>query len=162
MNGAFTDTRGVSIAVTHVLTLAITTVVISGLLIGAGSMLDTERERGADVSLEIVGERVASQLASVDRMATSTNTTSVSIEVTHPAFVSGSRYHITIPPNCESPVIGQNVSCLRLTGIDEDIEVEVPFSVSTDVDGGDGISGGSFYIVYDHDAEVIRLQEEPP
>lgn len=42
------DDRAVSSAVTHALALGITAILMSGLLIAAGTMLDDQRENSAD------------------------------------------------------------------------------------------------------------------
>lgn len=155
------DDRGVSIAVTHVLTIGITTVLIAGLLIGAGSLLDSERERGARESLETIGERLSSEMASVDRLAE--NDTTVKLYVEHPRTVSGSRYTIETATgtDCSSrPLLDDTETCLVLTATGKNVEVAVPVAIDAKVDGS--ASGGPIEITYemvggDH---TIRIESD--
>lgn len=150
------DDRGVSIAVNHVMTIAITTVLVVGLLAGAGAVLDGERERSAEQSLETIGERLAADVASVDRLAKD-DPERVTINADHPRTVSGSSY--TIEPleggECaEDPLLEDVEACLRLSALDGDAEVTVPLAVrhADGVDGG-SIDGGPVTIGYESEEE---------
>jgi len=158
------DDRGVSIAITHVLTLGITAALISGLLLGAGSLLDGQTERSERESLAVVGERVAGELASVDRLAEGDD--EVRLEVDHPSAVSGTGYEVELWANCSDPdgiaeteLIEGDGPCLTLTG--GNAATAVPVSNESAVERSD-VSGGSFAIVYDgeEEEEVLRLEEE--
>lgn len=62
------DRRGASISITHVLTLGITAVLVAGLLLAAGTFLDTQRERAVEQNIRVVGERLADEFVQVDRL----------------------------------------------------------------------------------------------
>ncbi|MFP8889390.1 hypothetical protein ACLI4U_06425 [Natrialbaceae archaeon A-CW2] len=146
--------RGVSIAITHVLTIAITTVLISGLLISAGALLEGERDRSADRSLETIGERLAGELSKVDSMATDDDTT-VNMTVNHPARAASERYTVTLRETCnEAPLLENGTSCLHLTTQSGNVDVYVP--VTVDVDGDSEVHGGAIEIV--HEDGDIRLE----
>jgi hypothetical protein len=63
-----TDQRGASITVTHVLTIAITAILVSGLLLAAGTFLDNQRERAVEQNIRVVGERLGDEFVQVDSM----------------------------------------------------------------------------------------------
>lgn len=147
------DDRGVSVAVTHVLTIGITAILISGLLIGSSTLLETERERGATQSLETIGERLAGEIASVDRLAAN-DTDEINMTVKHPRRVAGSTYSIRTDDTCSSSPLVTDMSCLILSANGENVEVAVP--LATDVHVGGSASGGSIAIVYD--GSNIRIE----
>jgi hypothetical protein len=62
------DTRAVSIAITHALTVAITTILVSGLLISSGTLLESQEERVGDQQLEEIGSDVVSYINEFDRL----------------------------------------------------------------------------------------------
>lgn len=144
------DDRGVSIAITHVLTIAITAILISGLLFSAGTMLDTEREQRAQASLETIGERLSSELASVDRLAV-TGTSNASLRVEHPREVSGSLYTVALEQgdDCSSPLLNATETCLTLTASEETAEVQVPVRTNASLDTDSSALGGPMTIRYD-------------
>lgn len=61
--------RGMSAALGYILTLSITTILISGLFITAGSVVDTQRQQATTQELTVHGERLAADLMTVDRLA---------------------------------------------------------------------------------------------
>lgn len=142
------DDRGVSITVTHVLTVGITTILISGLLIGAGSMLEGERQQSAEASLETIGERLANEVSNVDRLANESET--MTVETSHQREVSGSTYTVELRANCSAQPLIDDSSCLVLESTGEDVEVAVPIDVDEDdIADGSSSSGGSIVIVWD-------------
>lgn len=151
MRSLRSDDRGVSIAVTHVLTLGITAVLITGLMLGAGSLLETERERSAEGSLETIGERLSGELSSVDRIASDGDT--VTLRTTHPQRVASSTYKVELHDDCggtdpDAPLIDDG-ACLELTADDEDVTVFVPVSVAEDDLADSEARGGTIEIEYD-------------
>lgn len=144
--------RGVSIAITHVLTIAITTILISGLLISAGALLEGERDRSADRSLETIGERLAGELSKVDSMAAADDA-DVSMTVSHPARAASERYTVTLRPDCgdDAPLLEDGTSCLHLTTQSGNVDVYVP--VTVDVDDESEVHGGAINIVHE-DGEI--------
>ncbi|WP_276253767.1 DUF7266 family protein [Halomontanus rarus] len=149
------DDRAVSVAITHVLTIGITAILISGLMIGAGSMLDSEKERGAKTSLETTGERLAGEIASVDRSATGSGT--VTLRVDHPRRVSGSSYSIEFDEDddCE-PLLDETDLCLTLTAQSEDADVQVPVVNETAIDTDASVPGGPITVTYDGDKITLE------
>lgn len=156
MNGRHAD-RGLSVTITHVVTLAITTILVGLLLMGASTMVETETERAIETSLETTGERIAAEIGNVDRIASEGD--EVRVTADHPRTVSNARYTVELlsSSTCEDePMISDASSCLRLVTDDEDVAVYVP--VATAVDNESSVAGGSFEIVYQDDE--IRLEGE--
>ena len=138
--------RGTSITITHVLTIGITTLLIAVLLTSSGTLLENETERSAESSLETIGERLAGEIESVDRMTTN-GADSVSITADHPRTVANSRYTVTLLSSCtESPLVDNSSSCIRLTATNADTEVYVPVVTDTELKDGSSASGGSLEI----------------
>lgn len=124
--------RGVSVALNYVLSLAIATVIVSGLLFAAGDIVGDRQEAVVRGELRVVGEQIASSLASADRLARTGGET-VALEVATPDRVGGLGYTITIDPT-ESEVV--------LATSDPSVVVSVPYrSVTTvlasETTGGD-------------------------
>ncbi|GAB3018311.1 DUF7266 family protein [Natronobiforma cellulositropha] len=150
------DDRAVSIAVTHVLTIAITAVLITGLMIGAGTLIDGEKERGAESSLTTIGERLSGELSSVDRLSDGSD--DVVLRVSHPRSVSGSGYSIDVgdDDDCTSPLVNQSEHCLLLESSGEDVEVQVPVAVDADLDTDASARGGP--ITFRSDGSEITME----
>ncbi|ELZ23947.1 DUF7266 family protein [Natrinema limicola] len=143
--------RGTSITITHVLTIGITTLLIAALLTSSGTLLENETERSAESSLETIGERLAGEIESVDRMAT--DDASVTVTADHPRTVANSRYTVKLLDSDEcgnadllsdSPT--NTNDCLRLTASNADTEVYVPVAIDNLDDGQPPVSGGSLEI----------------
>lgn len=150
------DDRGVSIAVTHALTIGITTILVAMLLMSASTMLETETDRSTRASLETVGERLADEIGNADQIGSTTNGT-VTVRTDHPRTVSGSRYTIELRSDCDTPLIDSG-DCLTLTAHGSDIAVSVPIKIDADVPASEpSVTGGSIEIRSDGDE--LRLTE---
>lgn len=142
--------RAVSISITHVLTIAITTILIAMLLTSAGTMLETEKDRSADSSLETIGERLADEIGNVDQIGNQTTDT-VTVRTDHPRTVANSRYTVELltSGDCEvAPLIDENTDCVKLTAQDVDATVHVPIKTTATIGGG-STTGGTIAIVYE-------------
>ncbi|WP_416839344.1 hypothetical protein [Haloferax sp. DFSO52] len=148
--------RAVSTTLGFVLTLSITTILISGIMAGAGGYVATEHERVTETELEVVGQRLAANLESVDRMASSSDDETVervSTRLELPNRVAGTTYRISV----ES---GSNQLVLRSV----DPEVTVSVTVETTAQLEDGSVDAGVVIVTsddfdgdgDHELEVTN------
>lgn len=141
------DERAVSVAVTHVLTVGITAILISGLLMGSSSLLETEQERSSQVALETIGERLAGEIASVDHTTSSSD--NVTVTTSHQRSVAGSPYTVTLADseclNSEYPLVDSE-PCLILESQGEDVTVAVPLAIESPVNGGVTVSSGEIVI----------------
>lgn len=128
------DTRGVSTTLSYVLTLAMTAALISGLLVGAGAVVEDRQESVAREELQVVGEHATSRLMAADRLA-ATEPTALTIEGKFPNQIAGNTYTISVHDSGPR-------SQLRLSTTGIDVSVTVPFVtrrsvVETTVIGGD-------------------------
>ncbi|MFC3957417.1 DUF7266 family protein [Halovivax cerinus] len=140
------DERGVSIAVTHVLTVGITAILISGLLIAGSSLLETEQERSTESALETIGERLASEIAAVDQTTEPSDT--VRVNTSHPRTVSGSGYRVALADGstCTGYPLVDTEPCVILEADGEDVTVAVPLAVDSGVDTSVEVRGGTIEI----------------
>jgi hypothetical protein len=150
------DSRAVSVAVTHVLTIGITTVLVTGLLIAAGGVLDTERDRAAREELKTIGDRIGSELASVERASTPGADERIVVETEHPSRVSGSGYTVRLEPGgggtpCDVTRLDNASACLVLTATGMNEEVVVPVDVDRSSVNAGAVNGGDLRIVYESD-----------
>lgn len=144
MPGLRDDRRGASIALTHVLTMGITAILVSGLLVGMSGMVDDQRERAIRNSLETIGERLATETSYVEEM--SPRSSGVTLRVEHPRTVAGRTYAVgllTDPSQCDGAP-----PCLRLHTDSPAVTVVVPVPLDVPVTDAT-VPGGDLRIVYD-------------
>ena len=156
------DERAVSIAVTHVLAIGITAVLMSGLLLGAGNMLDTQHEQSTESSLETIGERMASEIAGVDRTVgeDQDGVEDVSVETSHHRFAGESQYTVTLYEDCEEdhhPLV-ETERCIVLASHGEDVDVAIPIVTENELDNR-SVTGGPIVIEWDDEDDVITIEE---
>lgn len=137
--------RGVSVTVSYVLTLAITTALISGLLIGAGSLVDSMRDSTTRDGYEVAGHRTVGGIQSADRLAAN-GAESVELEVDLPSRVAGTQYTISINNSSDPPKV-------VVEGESNDQQITIPFKNTTAVDAGT-IRGGDIVVVLDSNGKL--------
>jgi len=132
----YDDDRAVSIAVTHVLAIGITTLLISTLLIGASGVLQEQKERAARQELETIGNRVSTQITAASRLADTGD--SATFRVNQPTRVSGGTYTlelVTSSPQdaCDgasrTPDPSTLDGCLVLEATNLNVEVSMPVHI---------------------------------
>jgi hypothetical protein len=159
------DDRAVSIAVTHVLTIGITTILITGLLVGASGLLESEKQGATRDELRTIGNRMASEMSSAYYSSGEGPNDRVVVRVSHPEYVAGNNYNVELRDSgCSAPAVSSS-KCLVLqtpTGnnevvipIDPQIELQTPLPE---------VSGGSFYIVVEMSGGSMKLtlQKDAP
>lgn len=127
------DSRAVSTHVGYTLSLALTAVLISGLLIAAGGVVESRQEQAIRSELVVVGERIAADLMAADRLVVAGGT-EVRLTVSLPEEVAGTGYRITLNRSPPTPQI-------VLTSGDPAVTVTVPFETTTPVVAGTVRSG---------------------
>ena len=98
------DERAVSVAVGYVLTLAIGAVLLSGIVIGIGGVVDSQTERVVRGDLAVVGQTAVANLESADRLARAAevdrpddaDAANVSVDVDLPDRIAGRTYRIAV------------------------------------------------------------------
>lgn len=134
------DTRGVSVAVTHALTLGITAILITALMIGAGSLLDEQRERVAREQLQDIGGSFAEKIHHLDKLDDdSISGSGAAVNTTLPPSVGGLQYTLNI--KAEDYAGGPDKeSVLYLNTTDAPyVSVTIPVSNDTWVDTRRGV-----------------------
>jgi len=141
--------RAVSVTVGYVMTLAVSTLLLSGLFVAGGSFVDTQRERAAQGELTVVGERVAADIGTVDRLAASAaspDDLTVNRSLTLPDRAAGSTYRIRVTASGTEGTVALEADRTGAT-------VEVPFRTSEDVAVRNAtVDGGDLRIRWDPDA----------
>lgn len=142
--------RGVSSAFGYVLTLAIATLLISGLLVAGGNFVGDSRETVIRQELEVIGQHVAANIEMADRMVVAGDDTStVTLSQTFSQQATGVTYQIELITD-EDPY-------LRLNATDPDISVLVEVDNSTAV-GESYANGGEVAVVYDEGEDQLVIQ----
>lgn len=144
------DNRGVSQVLSYSFALTISTILVAGLLIAGGGFVDDQRTQVVNSELEVIGQRLASDIASVDRLArTGTGPSVVRLEPGVPAAVAGAQYDVEVLTNdgnaslqIESPAMEQSVV--------------VPVSNTTAVAPGT-VTGGDIVVEYDPTADHLEV-----
>jgi len=159
------DDRAVSIAVTHVLTIGITTILIAGLLVGASGLLETEKDRATKTELRTIGNRMASEMSSAYYSHDSASTGSVVVKVSHPEYVAGNNYNVELRNSgsgCSAPAVSSS-KCLVLQTPTGNDEVVIPIDPDIALDSSPvQVNGGSFYIVVDSGGLTIQNDRPSP
>ena len=88
--------RGVSTVLGYSLNLMVATLLVTGLLIAAGSLVDSQRDQASRAELQVVGERLVANLETADRLARTASDGHGSVDTTLPSHVAGSSYRVTI------------------------------------------------------------------
>lgn len=162
----FEDDRAVSIAVTHVLTIGITTILITGLLVGGSGLLRDEKQRATQTELRTIGNRMASEISSTYYSAEDAGSGTMAVRVSHPEYVAGDNYNVELREDCNAPAVS-SMDCIALATPGGGEEVVVPIDPTIELKNpGVTVSGGSFYIVVedsDGDGDLeMTLQNDPP
>ncbi|EMA18584.1 DUF7266 family protein [Haloarcula argentinensis] len=141
--------RAVSTTLSYTLSLAIASILVSGLLIAGGNFVENRQEQVIRDELEVIGQQVASDIARVDRLVVAAdNDPTVRLNHAFPARVSGSGYRVSIDPAAD-----------ELTLESTSPEVSVTVSLKTRTDLGDSTAGGGVVTVfYDESNDRLEVQ----
>lgn len=142
--------RGVSTALGYVLNLGVATLLVTALLLSAGTLVEDQRDRAAETELDVVGERLASDLTAADRLARANEPTTVRIEADVPVRVAGSYYTVSVNESGNDEIV--------LAADQSDVEVAVPFEATTAV-GPSTVDGGHLTVVYDPGNDTLVVTD---
>ncbi len=148
--------RGVSIAVSHVLTLGITTLLISGLLLGIGGLLDQQQRAATEGELRSIGDRISTDMVTIT--ATEQATGTIRVRPRYADAVSGS-YRVELTTDDASCFGGtDHDGCLRFRTGTQPVTAEVPVSVPDGITVEPGAAqSDTLGIVYDADDDTITI-----
>lgn len=88
--------RGVSTVLGYSLNLVVATLLVTGVLVAAGSLVDSQRDQAARAELDVVAERFVANLETADRLARSTDDGEIAVEATLPTRIAGSTYEVAV------------------------------------------------------------------
>ncbi|MDS0259179.1 hypothetical protein NDI56_07215 [Haloarcula sp. S1CR25-12] len=144
------DTRAVSPAVTQALTIGISTILITGLLLGGSSYIDTKRDNTVRQGLIDVGSGVASDLVRLDQFDTDGVSQEISFSSAYPDRVGGEGYRIHLDPSADRTTIYINSTA-------SDRRTQVRFKNTTAVCES-RVTGGPIQVVYDATEPCLEVR----
>ncbi|MEF8856597.1 MAG: hypothetical protein V5A16_04160 [Haloplanus sp.] len=89
------DNRATSTALGYVLSLGITALLVSGLLLAGGGLMESQRDQTARIELEVIGQTVADDLSSAARLA-DCDSCELRLRIDVPSRVAGEAYLLRI------------------------------------------------------------------
>jgi hypothetical protein len=141
--------RGVSTALGYVLGLAIITVMISGLFITTGEVVSDQRERAIQSELRVLGNQIAADITTVDRLALAENGSEVRLTRSLPETVAGTSYEIELGYD------GSRPATIELVSNQPEVSVTVRVTNGTAI-GNSTAFGGNVAITYNGSTVVIE------
>jgi len=145
------DDRAVSRVLSYTLVVAISTVLVAGLLISGSSFVGDQRSQVVDSELDVIGQRLAADIATADRLVRmGDGQTTVKIDSRLPDRVAGQHYNVEVIPE------DGNVS-LRIQTPALDRRAVVPVSNTTAVAAGQA-AGGDVVIEYDRSNDRLEVR----
>ncbi|WP_164471522.1 DUF7266 family protein [Halosimplex salinum] len=143
--------RGQSTALEYTLSLAVASLVITGLLMAAGDFVTDQRRDVVRTELGVVGEQLAGEVSAADRLVRAGEPTGrFSANASLPSTVAGAGYNIEIGNAGSS-------EWLNLSASDPDVSVEIRLETETDLKT-DRIQGGRVSVVYDPSANRLEVR----
>lgn len=134
------DDRAVSIAISHTLTLAITAVLITTLLVGAGGFLQEKRTDAAREQLRGIGGDLSTLIDRADSLNATANRANVTLNGSYTRRVAGEPYNIELEP--DGP--GENTAGLLILTSDAlgDRELRIEVRTDTPMNGTNAVARG--------------------
>ena len=153
--------RAVSITVNYVIVLAISAVLISGLLVGAGGYVQDQRTSVIREELTVVAEQLAAGIDGADRLARAdARSRSVRVGVTLPERVAGESYRVQVaeaPNGTDQPARHE----LRLESASSGVSVTLTVSTLVNIDEG-SVRGGWVVVRLDSTESALVLSDGGP
>ena len=136
------DTRAVSPAVTQALTIGISTILISGLLLGGGQYIEERQENTVRTGLQDIGSGVTSDLVRLDQFPTGSLDDDISFTSEYPSRLGDQGYRIEVESG--SPVT------IHVNSTAESISTTIRFESQSEVCDST-VDGGTIAVAYDQD-----------
>jgi len=144
-------TRAVSTTLSYVLTLAIATILITGLIIAGGGYVDSQRQQVIRDELTVVGQQLAADIERADRLVRAgDNRTNMKVRVNQSFSntVTGAPYEITLDASQSELIL--NTSRPEVT-------VRVGITNGTDL-GESTVLGGDLQIRYNETGRHLEVR----
>ncbi|PSQ18727.1 hypothetical protein BRD04_10885 [Halobacteriales archaeon QS_9_67_17] len=143
--------RAVSTTLGYALTLGITTLLITGLLVGMGGFIEDQRERAIRSELEVVGQQLAADVEAGDRFV-GAGDTDFSVQRSLPNDVVGVSYRISV-------VVDGTDTYLRLTTSNPAVTVEVDMALTASI-AETTVTGGQVVVTYDAGSGNLEVRSD--
>jgi len=150
LRAVLSDSRAVSTTLGYVLSLAIATLLITGLIIAGGGYVDTQREQVIRDELTVVGQQLAADVERADRLVRAGEAPlTVRVNKTFSDRVTGSSYRVSFDPSASAIVLETNRPA-----------VSVRVGVVTETALGDSTAdGGPVQIRYDDGDDHLEVRD---
>ena len=130
--------RAVTVTLNYILVLAITAVLVSGLLVAGGTFIENQRERVIEDEMSVIGSHIAGDIEQVDRMVRASNSTPDRAEINQSfqRTLTGTTYNIQLESNPDRVVLESNspgVTVSRNVTVQTSIEESSAFGGDTSV-----------------------------
>ncbi|MFC6974724.1 hypothetical protein ACFQL1_08555 [Halomicroarcula sp. GCM10025709] len=144
--------RGVSTALNYVLALAVVALLVSGLFVGMSGFAEERRDGAVRTELSVVGNRLATELGTAERLALTGDARTVRVGVALPARVSGTDYAVAISRTAPE----QYVLVLRAPAADVSATVRLRSRVRV---RPTTVGGGDLRVVYDGATDRLEVTD---
>ncbi len=142
--------RGTSTALGYVITLGIAAILVTGLLTAGAGFVDDTREQVVRQELEVVGQHIAGNVETADRLVVAGNdTTSVTVNESFPQRVTGSTYDVEL--------VEESGGQLYLNATEPSVSVAVDVENTTAIQDSRA-DGGEVAVVYDATGDELVIQ----
>jgi hypothetical protein len=146
------DRRGSSTTLGYVLSLGIAAILISGLIVAGGGLMESQRDQSARTELQVVGQTLAEEVASAGRLADCPSC-ELRLRVDLPTRIAGGAYLIEV-----TDAAGTGIYRVVLNTSVTDVTASVRFRSRLPVDET-SVAGGPVVIVYDSGTLEVRDAE---
>lgn len=146
--------RGVSTVVSYALILGIVALLLVTLMMAFAPLVSSQQSSAVHSTLEVVGNDLAGDVESVDRLAVAAGPNGTVVHRTRlPERIGGSPYRIAI----DQPG-GETHYELTLRSLDHDLDVTVTVRTRTEIDVAEvgTLDGGHLEIAYEEERLVVR------
>ncbi|MFO7926583.1 MAG: DUF7266 family protein [Halobacteriota archaeon] len=149
----YSDDRAVSITVGYVLNLAVASILISGLLVAGGGLIESQTKQVTADELAVAGQQLAEELSSADRLARAGESavpSELSLESDLPARTASGGYSIEIEH-------ADSEGTIELRSASPEVSVVIPFRSETDVESV-AVDGGPVWIEFEYTSEQLVVE----
>lgn len=136
--------------IAYVLVLAVASVLVAAIVTAGGGFVSDQRETGARSQLNVLGQQVAADVATADRLVRTTDSPAVSLERRLPRQVVRSAYTIRL--------VSGSPPTLELSTTDPDVTVTIDILVGTPVDDSVA-SGGTVRVVFNASTSELEVRD---
>lgn len=145
--------RAASSVVSFVMTLGISSLLISGLLVGTGGYVNDQRESTIREELEVVGQQLAADLSSADRLVRGGGE-DVAVTRSLPRRATGITYSVAVDPGATG-----DPTTIRLSTNDPAVTVELSVRTATPVEAAT-LPGGDLTVSYDSGSDALVVTDD--